>query len=389
MKTVPPAKDTFDQIVRREIRRRGRVSFAEFMSWALYHPQHGYYMAGPTRLGRAGDYFTSVQTGMMFGRLLCETFFEMWSLLGGNHFSLVELGAADGSLAEQILRTFQEKDRLKGLTYYLVEKSPAAREAARRRLSRFSRVKIFDDIASLEHISGMEGCVFSNEFFDALPIHRVVREKAAFRELYVHEQNGVLSEEAGPPSTPLLERYLAEQRVTLEENQKAEICLALEDVVSEIERVLARGFVFSIDYGEPSGSLYRPERTDGTLQVTHRHALLSGPFEKIGEADITAFVDFGRLAALGERGDLRALVFAPQGPYLVNSAQTLLKEIIETKIGRERDVSLAAQVQQLIHPQSLGGRFSVLIQGKNVGRPELSGGQVNRLRRLLPEKGPS
>ncbi len=376
-------KNDFQQTVVSEVKRRGRVTFAEFMSWALYHPRFGYYTRRGHGMGRSGDFFTNVQAGGLFGRLLTESFCEMWDYLGSSHLSLVELGAGNGLLAEQVLKALQEKGRAGGVTYYLVEKSQPAREEAHKRLSRFPRIKILDDLTSLEHVSGVEGCVFSNEFFDALPFHRVLRQGEEWQELYVVEDHGMLKEQPGPLSTLQLAQVMAEQDVYLASGQKAEICLHMDGVMAEIQRILRRGFVVSIDYGGPSKDLYREDRVEGTRQVYQKHRLEPDPFCKIGERDITAHVDFGRLSVLGKRGDLNPLVFVSQGLYFVHSAEAVLRESVETSVGQKRNASMAACVQQMIHPGSLGGAFHVLVQGKDVGRPNLSGGRVNWLNKLI------
>jgi SAM-dependent MidA family methyltransferase len=86
------------------IAERGPVRFRDFMELALYHPRHGYYGAGRAALGRAGDYFTSVSVGAVFGRLLGVQFCEMWDLLGQPEaFTVVEQGANDGAFAADVL----------------------------------------------------------------------------------------------------------------------------------------------------------------------------------------------------------------------------------------------------------------------------------------------
>jgi SAM-dependent MidA family methyltransferase len=373
---VAPFQDT----VLQEVRRRGRVTFAEFMAWALYHPRHGYYASGRGRPGRRGDFFTSVQVGGLFGRLVAESIVEMWGLLGSGKLTLVELGASDGSLAEQVMRALEAQGRSKGVSLHLVEKGRAAREAARRRLARYPKVRLWEDLDEFEHTAGVEGVVYSNEFFDALPVHRVRREGGALRELYVVEKDGKLVEEAGPLSTPRLEAYFREQEVELQEGQAAEACLALEGAAAALDRTLSRGFVLTFDYGAPSPDLYAPGRPNGTLRAFSRHALADTPLEDAGLRDITAHLDFGRLASLGARAGLDPLVFCSQGSYLLHSAEALLKRVVEEE-GKD-DPSVARRVQQLLHPETMGGAFHVLVQGKNVGRPELRGGRVNRVRRL-------
>src|SRR5919206_119329 len=53
-----------------ELHVRGPVTVATFMELALYHPELGYYARADQRSGRAGDFFTSVDVGPLFGELL-------------------------------------------------------------------------------------------------------------------------------------------------------------------------------------------------------------------------------------------------------------------------------------------------------------------------------
>jgi SAM-dependent MidA family methyltransferase len=92
--------DTF----RAEISRSGPISFRDFMARALYDSRHGYYASGRARIGRKGDYITSVSVGPLFGTLLARQFLEMWEVLGRPApFDLVEQGAYDGTLAVDVI----------------------------------------------------------------------------------------------------------------------------------------------------------------------------------------------------------------------------------------------------------------------------------------------
>src|SRR5437762_8514593 len=70
----------------------GRITFARFMELALYHPQDGYYTSGKARIGKAGDYFTSVSIGPLFGRILARQFRE-WQVR-----TVIEVGGFHGQL---------------------------------------------------------------------------------------------------------------------------------------------------------------------------------------------------------------------------------------------------------------------------------------------------
>src|ERR671938_63840 len=93
------------EIIERETRESGVISFARFMHLALYCPVYGYYEKEKDKLGRRGDFFTSVSVGALFGELLAFQFSvwldELASSAAG--LALVEAGAHDGRLARDIL----------------------------------------------------------------------------------------------------------------------------------------------------------------------------------------------------------------------------------------------------------------------------------------------
>lgn len=371
-----------DELIRQQIELHGPMTFAEFTEIALYHPKFGYYHRAAPQRGRAGDYYTSLQVSRLFPEIFADAILAMKETLGTDQFSLVEVGSGSGEFLHGVLTELTKRNQLRGFQVWSVEKSQSAREALRPMLTRFPKTRVISSMDEIDWMGSLEGCVFSNEFFDALPFHRVLWEQGELRELFVRESGGRLREEPGDPSTPGLADYLKERSVSLAEGQKAEICLSLDGVAAELDRVLSRGFLLTVDYGEPSADLYRETRTGGTLQVYRRHERREGPFEDIGECDLTALVDFGRLAALGERLAIRPLIFASQGSFLLNSGEAVLRGMIEGPDEASR-IAAASQAQQLIHPNAMGSRFHVLVQGKNVGTPELSGGRLNRIHRLI------
>src|SRR5687767_10605619 len=96
------------ELIADRIRTSGAISFAEFMDISLYHPELGYYARAAQKTGRAGDFFTSVDVGPIFGALLAKQFGEMWRVLQAQsqipnpqslRFDLVEAGASNGRLS--------------------------------------------------------------------------------------------------------------------------------------------------------------------------------------------------------------------------------------------------------------------------------------------------
>src|SRR3989442_14310418 len=70
------------------VRERGPLTVAAFMELALYDSRVGYYARAARRSGRAGDFFTSVDVGPIFGELVEIQLAEMAQILA----SSAELG---------------------------------------------------------------------------------------------------------------------------------------------------------------------------------------------------------------------------------------------------------------------------------------------------------
>ena len=90
---IPPQSNTtpLASHLHRKILQAGRLSFAEFMAEALYHPQYGYYMAPRDRIGKAGDFFTSSSVHTVFGRLVARQLTEMDGILSSGVFEIAGL----------------------------------------------------------------------------------------------------------------------------------------------------------------------------------------------------------------------------------------------------------------------------------------------------------
>src|SRR5437899_6934016 len=203
------------------------------MELALYS-ENGYYARAVQRSGRAGDFFTSVDVGPVFGELLAGQIAEMADRLAGP-FDLVEAGAGNGRLSADILRALRRDvpSAYERLRLHLVESSPAARSVQRATLD-----EVADRLASsgTELPQSYEGIVMANELLDAMPVHQVVMRADGLREVYVDAAGGGLRAVEGPPSTPALAEYLTRAGASLEPGWRAEVGLAAIDWVREAAR---------------------------------------------------------------------------------------------------------------------------------------------------------
>ena len=105
------------------INKKGKITFADFMESALYHPRHGYYVSGKEKIGKRGDYYTSSDVHPVFGELIARQLEQMWRLMGENKFTIVEIGAGKGWLCYDIINFIRNKypEFFKKMDYKIVE----------------------------------------------------------------------------------------------------------------------------------------------------------------------------------------------------------------------------------------------------------------------------
>ena len=380
-------------IIRAEIIAQGGcITFERFMELALYHPAHGYYTSRQPRVGKAGDFFTNVSVGALFGKILARQFIAFREQLGNPpDFQVVEFGGHHGQLRADVRAVAPDLD------YRVIE--------------------VDDPLPDK-----ITGCIFSNEFLDALPVHRVEVRDGQWWEVHVstippspspvsasrsrplpqgerqpkdrlsppgerpgHDQivarvrgnaanqqppspqsaSPNFFETLAPLSNPRLAQHLAGLPVHLMEGYRTEINLRALDWLDEVAQRLHRGYIMTIDYGHERNEYFAPHRRAGTLLCYARHTKNEDPYRSIGEQDITAHVEFTSFIERGERLGLKTMTFTDQGRYLLEIGEPIIAEIVARTAGQLSHERQA--IHQLIHPELMGRTFKVLIQGKETG----------------------
>lgn len=352
--------------IRRQIESDGPVTFARFMEMALYAPGFGYYER-PERIGRDGDFFTSVSTGPLFGQLLAFQFAE-WvdSELPEGKFQVVEAGAHDGRLAADILDWLgrYRPDLVSRLEYFLVESSAARRAWQEKTLRPWTQnVKWVSSIGDFGE-PGISGIVFSNEFFDAFPVHRLAwdAQQSRWREWRVVMAQDTFAWKLDMPAGALDGRLPAvppELAAVLPDGFITEVSPAALDWWGAAGAALRRGKLLTIDYGFSAENGLRPDRPQGSLRAFAGHHVSDDLLAQPGEQDLTADVNFFALEKAGRAAGL--------GPgHLIRQSKFLTQIVAKIQARPEGfapwDRKTARQFQTLAHPEQLGHRFQVLIQ---------------------------
>ena len=331
-----------------EIRSVGPISTARFMELALGHPTLGYY-ARRDPLGAGGDFITAPEVSQVFGELLGLWFAQAWEQQGQpDPCLLVELGPGRGTLMADLLRAAaQVPDFRASLQIHLVETSAPLRARQRARLAgeAIHWHRTFDQVPAGPLL------LVANEFFDALPVHQMVRTEQGWVERRV--------ELAGPA----LGFALSDQPAARTRPLPADQPLGQITEVSPMRNAIARaiggrlaadgGVALLVDYGAWS------DVTGDTLQAVRDHAPC-GVLETPGEADLSSHVDFRALALAACEGGAAVYGPVPQGPFLrVMGIDLRVARLLERATpGQRRE--LRAGLFRLTDGGAMGELFKIL-----------------------------
>ncbi len=360
-----------------EIAASGPIPFVRFMELALYHPQFGYYMrspeAGRERIGWSGDFYTSSDVHPILGQALARQARQIDALLGHpDPFTVVEMGAGKGLLASDFLRAVLSDDGSlsRRLRFVLVERSPAMRKLQQSNLKEWlgtpGLVSWVEDVQSLGS-AAVVGLVFSNELPDAFPVHRIQIVEGRAQEVYVDHHDQKFVEQLKPLSNQELEHHLTRLNISLPEGYRTEINLNALKWMEQVAGALDRGVAITIDYGHTAQDLYNADRSEGTLLCYYSQLTSEDPYQRVGQQDMTAHVDFSSLAAVGEDHGLHVTGFTNQMSFLMGlGVENMMAEL-------EPESPEFRAAIHLLRPDGMGTTFKVLMQHKGIERPELDG----------------
>ena len=352
------------KIIIKEIQEKGSISFRDFMETALYYPGLGYYVSLRKKIGADGDYLTSPAITPFFGKIISRQLTEMWELLGRKKFTIVEYGAGSGSLCYDILENLQNNKRFyEMLSYIIIDKNPELCD----------RLKIIlpdkaERAENGKHLSGISGCILSNELLDNFPIH-VVEMQDSLMEVHIGYNNGFY--EILKPSSPELINYLQEQKIVLPRGFRTEVNLQIIEWLQEIAVILKEGFVMTMDYGYTSDEISSRGNKNGSVVCYYKHQVNYDPFINIGEQDITAHVNFSALKLCGIKHNLYCSGYTTQSRFLrsLGAIQTLRK----MESAEKPDMKNIQNLMTILF--SLGEKIKLMVQQKGMDKVSLTGMQ--------------
>lgn len=342
--------------IKKTICVEGPIPFARFMEMALYSPGLGYYTSGQRRTGVYGDYYTSPQAHPVFSALLALQLERMWQVIGRpKTFHVVEAGAGEGQLAQDILGYSRrlEEGFQEALVYIATDVSFGGTRVGE---VHFNTSPLLTVASRGLPFHNLRGCILSNELMDAFPVHRLVVQEGTLKEIYVTLAGNALVEVLGEVSVPI-SGLLDVQMSLPPEGSTLEICPQVWEWMAEAARALTEGFLLTIDYG------YWNTPKEGTVTSYRRHSMAS-PYERVGQQDLTAHVDFGAVMEAGRRVGLTPLGLVSQRRFLMDLGLGTFKEAAaRLRLPQRQHQANQMAMLDLARPEGLGS-FGVMIQYK-------------------------
>jgi SAM-dependent MidA family methyltransferase len=367
----------------------GWLSFESFMELALYAPGLGYYSAGSAKFGAGGDFVTAPEISDLFSRCVARQCAQVLSATGGE---ILELGAGTGRMAGTVLESLAAVDVLPE-RYAILEVSADLAERQRDRLRSLPE-RLRERVVWLDRLPErpVRGVVLANEVLDALPCRRFVVTAdvsgggaqsggsavgsgghaamvgdaaasslgTAVLELGVALDGDDFVERAAAPEPALASACAAlfsELREPLSPGYISEVCLRVEPWIASIGESLERGLILLFDYGLPRAHYYHPQRTIGTLRCHYKQRAHDDPYINVGVQDITAWVDFTRVAEAALAVGLDVSGFCTQAAFLL---ATGIEGLVAEAEGVVEQTRRAGEARRLLMPGEMGEAFKVM-----------------------------
>jgi len=369
----------------------GWLSFERFMELALYAPGLGYYSAGSVKLGAGGDFVTAPEISDLFACCMARQCAEVLTRTGGGE--ILELGAGSGRMAAALLGELAALGVLPE-RYAILEVSADLADRQRARLARLPQA-LRERIIWLERLPArpLQGVILANEVADALPCRRFRLEQRGVSELGVE----LATPTDAPPAAALQIRFreraaaadasllracdeiVAVLPEPLPNGYTSEVCPRVAPWIGALGERLGRGLLLLCDYGLPRRHYYHPQRVSGTLRCHYKQRAHDDPYVNLGVQDITAWVDFTRVAEAALAAGLEVSGFATQTAFLLGSG---IEELVSRAGEGSERARLAGEARRLMMPEEMGEAFKLLALTRELTIP-LTGFALQDLRHLL------
>ncbi len=326
-----------------------KIPLDQYIHLCLYKHKYSYYEKNKI-FGPRGDFITSPYVSSIFGEIVSIYMINHFLSRGITKCSFLEIGAGEGIMAKDILKTLKKFKNIK-YEYFILEKSKNLKKIQKKNLKELN-VKWIDN---LKDFNKNNLFILSNELFDSFPVKHLKKIKNKWYEKYIffdHTKNEIKSTFLKIKKIPNNILNFCNKNVNFIE-YSPEIFNFLKNVSRLIKKYKDNCFM-AIDYG------YSDDYFKDTLQALKKHKKVS-IYDDPGNSDITYLVNFKLLNEIFKRNNLSNILNMTQSKFLINNGILVRLENAKKNLkNKEERIKLEMAVNRLIDPKQMGTLFKVL-----------------------------
>jgi SAM-dependent MidA family methyltransferase len=334
----------------------GVISFEQYMQLCLYEPGLGYYSAGSTKFGAAGDFVTAPEISSLFGQCMANQAVQLFDQ--GLQRNMLEFGAGTGKLCVDIVKQLNALG-CEWCAYHILEPSADLQQRQQQFLQQHLTPEDRSKIHWLTQLpENFNGLMLGNEVLDAMPVNIVVKDQQWIELGVGFSEQKFQWLEYSRDSEAVQAIRIIDQDDQLPRNYCTEMNLNYAPWCRSVMQSCQQAVLLLIDYGYPREQYYHAARNTGTLMCFYQHRAHPDPFIFPGLQDITAFVDFDAFADAASASGFKLLGMTSQAKFLMNNG--LLDLLADTALKESEHLALAQQVKTLTLPGEMGDKFKVV-----------------------------
>ena len=309
----------------------GYITYRQFIQIALYDPEYGYYTAKKQRVGKTPhtDFYTSMSIGPLFGKLVVTAIQSLLFEENLSSYTFVEIAAEP------------ETSLLNGVV------SPFGQHQI---------IRLGDPLEVTGRV-----VVFSNEWLDAQPFHRLVFKDGSWKEIVIQVEENYLKETHLDVPSEELQPWIEKLPKQSLSGYHFDVPTGAEKTLDHLLSQDWSGLFLTLDYGKTLQELveYTPQ---GTARAYSRHQQSPDLLAQPGEQDLTCHLCWDWLENLLQKHNFRDVQTLRQESLLMRHASTAIRDLLETPTSTQD----SGKLKELLHPAHLGHTFQALaaIRGK-------------------------
>ena len=338
-----------------KIKKNNILTVDKYIYEALYNRRSGYYMKG-NPFGKSGDYITAPNISILFSEMIAIWIILFWeNLKRPKKFNVIELGAGNGEMIKQIIKTFDKFLLFKNCCKInILEKSIYLKKIQKQKLKN----KNIKWLKNLNEVSNIPSIFIGNEFFDSLPIKQFIKKNNKW-----YERNVKFFKLNEPKFIDILiDIKKFEKKIGFKISHKQKFIeyspLAIEYLKIISKKINSNnGGILIIDYG------YWSSNMKNTLKSISNHKF-NEVLNNFGQSDITYNLSFKLIEEILKKFNLKINGMTTQKNFLLNLGILKRAEIISKNLPFSKKADIYFRVKRLIDKNSMGEIFKVMVGTK-------------------------